>query len=254
VRINRDGTIPPGNPSFGAGAAAGLWTIGLRNPQGAALHPTTGELWEAEHGPQGGDEINIARSGINLGWPVKSYGCPYGAPVGDACRIGGGVHAPAFVEPLTTWTPTSIAPSGLAFYTGNLMPEWSGNLFMGSLAGQALWRLVLAGDTVVSQQKVTQAPSERIRDVRRARTARCTCSPTRAPDGSCASGADGLRRPSRCAIRRLRRNSRRDRPPRCRPSRRSALPLRRFGRRDAAGGTRGAGEGQRRRALGAHRP
>lgn len=166
VRIQRDGTVPAGNPSFGAGAAAGLWSIGLRNPQGAALHPTTGELWEAEHGPQGGDEINIARAGANLGWPVRSYGCNYGDPVGDACRIGGGTHAPAYVEPLTTWTPTSIAPSGLAFYTGTLMPEWRGQLFMGALAGQALWRLELAGDTVVSRQKVAEAPAERIRDVR----------------------------------------------------------------------------------------
>ncbi|WP_163369262.1 PQQ-dependent sugar dehydrogenase, partial [Enterobacter hormaechei] len=85
------------------GARPGLWSIGHRNPQGAAIHPVTGELWEGEHGPQGGDEINIARAGANYGWPIVSYGCNYGDPVGDACRIGGGTHAPRFVEPLTYW-------------------------------------------------------------------------------------------------------------------------------------------------------
>ncbi|HEX2541451.1 MAG TPA: lectin [Caldimonas sp.] len=166
VRIARDGSVPPDNPSFGADSRPELWSIGLRNPQGAALHPTTGELWVAEHGPQGGDEINIARAGSNYGWPMKSYGCNYGDPVGDACRIGGGVHAPTYVEPLTTWTPTSIAPSGLAFYTGDLMPEWRGNLFMGSLAGRALWRLVLDNDTVTAREALFTSLGERIRDVR----------------------------------------------------------------------------------------
>ena len=125
VRIQRDGAVPADNPRFGSSGRAGLWSIGHRNPQGAALHPDTGELWVSEHGPQGGDEINIARPGGNYGWPLVSYGCPYGAAVGEACRIGGGVHAPAFVEPLTTWVPTSVAPAGLAFYTGTMFPEWA---------------------------------------------------------------------------------------------------------------------------------
>jgi aldose sugar dehydrogenase len=164
VRINRDGSVPVGNPSFGAGSKPELWSVGHRNPQGAALHPTTGELWVNEHGPQGGDEVNIARAGQNHGWPLKSYGCNYGDPVGDTCRIGGGVHAPTHVEPLTTWTPTSVAPSGLLFYTGAMFPEWQGNAFMGALAGQALWRLVLDGNTVKSREALFKG--ERIRDVR----------------------------------------------------------------------------------------
>lgn len=166
VRIHRDGSIPADNPRLGAGALPGLWSIGHRNAQGAALHPATGELWLNEHGPQGGDEVNIARAGANHGWPERSYGCPYGAPVGDACRIGRGTHAPAYVEPLTTWTPTSIAPSGLAFYTGSLFPEWKDSLFMGSLAGAALWRLSLKGNTVTAREALFGSLSERIRDVR----------------------------------------------------------------------------------------
>lgn len=166
VRIHRDGSIPADNPRLGAGALPGIWSLGHRNVQGAALHPATGELWVNEHGPQGGDEVNIARAGANLGWPERSYGCNYGAPVGDACRIGKGTHAPAFVEPLTTWTPTSIAPSGLAFYTGSLFPEWKDSLFMGALAGTALWRLSLRGNTVTGRETLFGSLGERIRDVR----------------------------------------------------------------------------------------
>jgi glucose/arabinose dehydrogenase len=166
VRIARDGSVPAGNPGFGAGARPELWSNGHRNPQGAALHPTTGELWLCEHGPQGGDEVNIARAGRNYGWPVRSYGCNYGDPPGPACQIGGGTHAPNFEEPLATWVPTSIAPSGLAFYTGAMFPEWQGNLFMGALAGRALWRMVLSGNTVVSREALFATLGERIRDVR----------------------------------------------------------------------------------------
>ena len=165
VRINRDGSIPSGNPNL-AGAAAGIWSYGHRNPQGAAIHPTTGELWQSEHGPQGGDEINIARAGGNYGWPIKSYGCNYGDPVGDACRIGGGVHANTYVEPLTYWVPTSIAPSGLAFYNGALFPEWQGNLFMGALAGTALWRMVVTDNAVTSREELFKSRGERIRCVK----------------------------------------------------------------------------------------
>lgn len=168
VRINRDGSLPNDNPAFGVGARPGIWSLGHRNPQGAALHPTTGELWVSEHGPQGGDEINIARAGANYGWPVKSYGCNYGDPVGEACRLGGGVHAPTYVEPLTYWVPTSIAPAGLAFYTGTMFPEWQGQLFSGALAGQALWRLQLSGNTVAARTALYGDLGERIRDVRQA--------------------------------------------------------------------------------------
>lgn len=168
VRIERDGGIPADNPKLAAGALPGIWSLGHRNPQGAALHPTTGELWVSEHGPQGGDEINIARAGANYGWPVKSYGCNYGDPVGEACRIGGGVHAPTYVEPLTYWAPISIAPAGLAFYTGTMFPEWQGQLFSGSLAGQALWRMQLQGDTIVAKEAMFGTLGERFRDVRQA--------------------------------------------------------------------------------------
>ena len=165
VRINRDGSVPSGNATtLGAGARPEIWSYGHRNPQGAALHPTTGELWMTEHGPQGGDEVNISRVGNNYGWPIKSYGCNYGDPVGDACRIGGGTHAPAYVEPLTFWVPISIAPSGLCFYTGSMFPEWQGNLFLGALAGQALWRLTLNGNTVASREALF--PGARVRQVR----------------------------------------------------------------------------------------
>jgi len=168
VRIQRDGSIPSDNPNFGAGARAGLWSVGHRNPQGAALHPATGELWVSEHGPQGGDEINIGRAGANYGWPIKSYGCNYGDPISEGCRLGGGVHAPSYVEPLTYWVPLSVAPAGLVFYTGRMFPEWQGQLFSGSLAGQALWRLQLSGNTVQSRTEMFKDQGERIRDVRQA--------------------------------------------------------------------------------------
>jgi glucose/arabinose dehydrogenase len=171
VRINRDGSVPAGNPTFAgvSGALPEIWSYGHRNPQGAAIHPTTGELWLSEHGPQGGDEINISRAGKNYGWPLRSYGCPYGSPVNgndnSACRVGGGTHAPTYEEPWTYWVPYSIAPSGLAFYTGTLLPEWQGSLFTGALAGMALWRLVQSGNTVV-REELFKSLNERIRDVR----------------------------------------------------------------------------------------
>jgi glucose/arabinose dehydrogenase len=166
VRIRPDGTVPTGNPNLGTGSAPEVWSLGHRNPQGAAIHPTTGELWVSEHGPQGGDEINIARAGRNYGWPVRSYGCPYGAPVGDACRIGGGTHAPQYIEPLSTWTPTSVAPAGMTFYDGAQIPEWRGSLLMGALQGRALWRLTYDGDRESSRERLFTDLYERIRDVR----------------------------------------------------------------------------------------
>lgn len=170
MRLNRDGSIPADNPVFAQpGALPGLWSIGHRNPQGAALLPGSSELWLTEHGPQGGDELNRVRAGANYGWPLRSYGCPYGSPVGDACRVGGGTHAPGFEEPRTYWVPTSIAPAGLAFYSGDKFPEWQGNVFAGALAGQTLWRIVLDADRNVSSREevtVVKALGKRIRDVR----------------------------------------------------------------------------------------
>lgn len=166
VRINRDGGIPGDNPLFASGLALpGIWSLGHRNVQGAAIHPTTGELWVSEHGPQGGDEINLVRTGHNYGWPLRSYGCPYGATPGDACRVGGGVHAPDFDEPLTYWVPLSTAPSGMAFNTGTRYPGWEGNLFVGSLAGQTLWRLTVDNEHVLAREALLSKVIGRIRDV-----------------------------------------------------------------------------------------
>ena len=164
IRINRDGTIPTGNPGL-AGARPEIWSYGHRNPQGAAIRPGTDELWINEHGPQGGDEINRISAGGNYGWPLVSYGCNYGDPIGDACRIGGGVHAPAYVEPISYWVPVSIAPAGLLFYTGTGFPQWQGNVFMGALAGQALWRVQLQGNNEVAREQLFSGLGERIRDV-----------------------------------------------------------------------------------------
>ncbi len=170
VRLNRDGSIPLDNPVIPQpGALPGLYSLGHRNPQGAALRPGSSELWLTEHGPQGGDELNRVLPGLNYGWPIKSYGCPYGSPVGDACRVGGGTHAPSYEEPKTYWVPTSTAPSGLTFYNGDRFPEWQGNLFAGALASQTLWRIVLdASFNVTTREEVAvvKALGKRIRDVR----------------------------------------------------------------------------------------
>jgi glucose/arabinose dehydrogenase len=153
VRINPDGGIPADNPfvSMG-GTAAAVWSTGHRNPQTATLHPTTGELWVTEHGPQGGDEVNLVLAARNFGWPNVSYGCPYFSPVGAACRIGGGVHNAPYTPPAAFWYPTSTAPGGAVFYTGTRFPEWQGNLFVGGLAGKTLYRLVLDGSKIVGQE------------------------------------------------------------------------------------------------------
>lgn len=163
VRILPDGRIPADNPFVSTpGARPEIWSLGHRNPQGAALHPDTGELWESEHGPQGGDEINIVRRGRNYGWPIVTYGCEY-----ITCStVGEGRSKSGMEEPLIWWGPKSVAPSGLVFYTGNRYPEWQGNLFSGALAGEALWRLTLAGNRIVARQALLTELGERIRDVR----------------------------------------------------------------------------------------
>lgn len=165
VRIARDGTVPAGNPAL-PGARPEIFSLGHRNPQGAAIHPVTGELWINEHGAQGGDELNRIVAGGDYGWPTVSYGCNYGDPVGEACRIGGGVHAPAYVEPVSAWGPVSIAPAGLLFYTGDRFPQWRGSVLMGALAGAALWRVALDGQREVARERLFAELGERIRDVR----------------------------------------------------------------------------------------
>jgi glucose/arabinose dehydrogenase len=164
VRINRDGTVPADNPVID-GALPEIWSYGHRNPQGAAIRPGEDVLWISEHGPQGGDELNQVIAGGNYGWPLVSYGCNYGDPVGDACRIGGGTHSPNYIEPVSYWVPISIAPAGMAFYTGSGFPQWQGNIFIGALAGTALWRIELNGNTVVTREALFSELGERIRDV-----------------------------------------------------------------------------------------
>lgn len=167
VRIGVDGSVPADNPFVAtAGAQPAIWSYGHRNPQGATIHPVTGELWTVEHGPQGGDELNLTRPGRNYGWPNVSYGCEYGAPVGVCTPVGGASTGPGYEPPVSYWVPTSIAPSGMAFYTGDRFPEWRGQLFVGALAGRALWRLEMNGSQVVRREAMFTSLGLRIRDVR----------------------------------------------------------------------------------------
>jgi aldose sugar dehydrogenase len=163
VRIESDGRVPPDNPFIGrAGALPEIWSLGHRNVQGAAIHPQTGELWESEHGPQGGDEINVIEAGKNYGWPLVTFGRNY--VIGT--RIGEEGPKPGFEQPLKTWVPTSIAPSGMAFLTSDRYPGWKGSLFIGALRGEALVRLTIDGRKVVGEQRLLEDLKERIRDVR----------------------------------------------------------------------------------------
>ena len=162
VRIRDDGGVPSDNPFVGVdGARPEIFTIGNRNVQGLAFHPETGVLFAHEHGPRGGDELNVVRAGVNYGWPVISYGREYrsGAPVGEGTRREG------MAQPAHQWTP-SIAPSGLTVYEGDRFPGWRGNLFVGALKFQLLARLVLDGDRVVHEERLLEGRYGRIRDVR----------------------------------------------------------------------------------------
>jgi aldose sugar dehydrogenase len=161
VRIKPDGSVPSDNPFVGKpGAKPEIWSYGHRNPQGLALHPTTGALWEHEHGPRGGDEINLPQPGKNYGWPVIGFGIDY-----NGAKIHESTHKAGMEQPIYYWVP-SIAPSGMAFYTGTLFPSWRDNLFVGALAGQALVRLELDGTRVAKEERLLQNLRERIRDVR----------------------------------------------------------------------------------------
>jgi aldose sugar dehydrogenase len=160
VRINTDSSVPKDNPFVGRdGVKPEIWSSGHRNIQGAALHPETGKLWTIEHGPRGGDEINVPLAGKNYGWPVIGYGIDY-----SGAKIHTTAVKPGMEQPIYFWVP-SIAPSGMAFYTGNA-PEWAGNLFVGALAGQHLSRLVLDGERIVAEERLLADLGERIRDVR----------------------------------------------------------------------------------------
>jgi len=167
VRIRPDGSVPGDNPFVNtAGARPEIWSYGHRNIQGAALHPGTGELWVAEHGPQGGDELNIARRGRNYGWPRISYGCEYGSLVGSCEPVGGATAGEGLEQPITYWVPTSIAPSGLCFHDGSMFPQWRGHAFIGALRDQSLWRVGLDGERVTEREQLFASLRERIRDVR----------------------------------------------------------------------------------------
>ncbi|MGE3345479.1 MAG: PQQ-dependent sugar dehydrogenase [Vicinamibacterales bacterium] len=165
VRINPDGSIPKDNPFVGKeGVRPEIWSYGHRNSQAAAIHPQTGDLWEVEHGTRGGDELNIARKGLNYGWPDVAYGIEYrGQPIRE------GVTAKAGTEQATYYWDPVIAPSGMMFYTGDLFPAWKGSLFIGGLASTNLVRLDLKGDRVVGEERLLrdlQPQAERIRDVK----------------------------------------------------------------------------------------
>ncbi|WP_346433380.1 PQQ-dependent sugar dehydrogenase [Oricola sp.] len=168
LRVNRDGSAPADNPFAGqAGAAPEIWSKGHRNIQGAALDPATGLIWTVEHGARGGDEINQPEAGLNYGWPVISYGRHY-----SGAQIGAGTSAPGYEQPRHYWDP-SIAPSGLAVYSGDMFPEWQGDLLVGALKYQLLVRLDRdETGAITGEERMLQGKFGRIRDV------------TVAPDGS----------------------------------------------------------------------
>jgi glucose/arabinose dehydrogenase len=160
VRINPDGSIPKDNPFVGrSGARPEIWSYGHRNVQAAALHPETGQLWTVEHGARGGDELNHPEAGKNYGWPVITYGVDYSGE-----RIGEGTTKPGMEQPVYYWDPV-IAPSGMAFYTGNAFPDWKGSVFVGSMQPGALVRLTLENGRVAAEERYLGDIKERIRDV-----------------------------------------------------------------------------------------
>ncbi len=163
VRIEIDGRVPADNPFVQrAGARPELWSYGHRNPQGAALHPDTGELWLTEHGPQGGDEVNVPAAGANHGWPVITHGRNYGS----GTQIGEGSERADIAPAVHYWAPISIAPSGMAFLTSERYGDWKGQLFVGALRGQKLVRLELDGRKVVKEHALLADRATRFRDVR----------------------------------------------------------------------------------------
>lgn len=160
IRLNRDGTIPADNPFVGVeGRRAEVWSYGHRNPQGAALNPESGALWLNEHGAQGGDEVNVPEAGKNYGWARIHYGEDYGGG-----QFGEGTKAPGIEQPIWYWTP-SIAPSGMAFYTSDRVPEWTGDAFVGALKYRLLVRLDVEGDRIIHEERMLEGLNERIRAV-----------------------------------------------------------------------------------------
>jgi glucose/arabinose dehydrogenase len=162
IRLHDDGRVPLDNPfALKNNAKPEKWTLGNRNIQGAAIHPQTGALWTHEHGPQGGDEVNVVRAGRNYGWPVITHGVNYGL----GSTIGEGQAKAGLEQPLYVWVP-SIAPSGMAFVNGDKFPRWTGNLLLGALRDQSLVRLELDGEKVIREERMLKGQLGRIRDVR----------------------------------------------------------------------------------------
>lgn len=164
IRLNEDGSIPDDNPFVNEeDVTPEIYTYGHRNAQGMDIHPETGVIWQHEHGPRGGDEINIIESGQNYGWPIATYGTEYG----DDSEIGiNPDEDPDIVDPVLHWSPTSIAPSGMTFYSGEHFPGWDGDIFAGALANQHIRRVVLDGDEAVEEEELIRDEIGRIRDVR----------------------------------------------------------------------------------------
>ena len=161
IRIHDDGRVPADNPFVSrAGAKPEIWSYGHRNMQGLVRHPVTGDLWETEHGPQGGDEVNMIKAGNNYGWPVIGYGVNYGS----GAAIHSGTHRDGMQQPLHIWVP-SIGVSGLMIYTGEKFPGWKGNLFAGGMSGKRLVRMTLDGQKVDFEEDLLWGVG-RVRDVR----------------------------------------------------------------------------------------
>ena len=178
-RLNDDGSVPTDNPFVGQGdARPEIWSYGHRNPQGLAIHPETGDIWITEHGPQGGDEFNRILPGLNYGWPVIGYGVNYGSGL----AIHEGTQREGIESPTHFWVP-SIATAGLMVYTGDLFPEWKGNIFAGGLAGQQVARLTMEGQRVAQEETLLQGLG-RVRDIRQG------------PDGYIYVAIDGRAQPS----------------------------------------------------------
>lgn len=161
IRITTSGKAAPGNPKIETiGALPELYSYGHRNPQGLALNPTTGDLWQGEHGPKGGDELNIITPGGNYGWPIITYGIEYGGE-----KVGNGIQQQKGMEqPRYYWDP-SISPSGMIFYNGMNMPEWKNNLFIGCLSGQHIIRLVIENDRIKGEERLLADENQRFRDI-----------------------------------------------------------------------------------------